>query len=163
MKIAPKGFFYRVLTICVPAVILFAPLQSAALIDVNDPDDICAPAADPCVIDDAYNVLISTPDFGIRAVAMTAGGRLEGNNLCIYCGDFSRPIGSGTMARTIDMDSSFALTVQRACSGKSTIACLTDTACTDGAAVVNAIRCLPSLRSILVYGTLHLGRSIIAL
>ena len=126
--ISKVGFFAGLVLLAGSA----APVH--ALTSVNSPDDICSPSDDPCIVDEDYEVLVSSLDFGTRAVTLTPGARLIGDSLHVLCGDFSRALGSGTGAKTIDMASAFTLTAQRSCSGNSSIACLSDSICSAASA-----------------------------
>jgi len=98
------------------------------------PDHICAPTADPCVIDQAYDV---TPpgslDFGLRTVHMTGPGALLNGSADILCGAFLVDSGGNNIVVDVQQAGSpggtFTVTARRACSGDGTTPCLGDASC----------------------------------
>lgn len=114
---------------------LLSPGPAFANIIANGPDDICAPAADPCVINDTVEV--QSPgllDFGLRAVHITGSGKLLGS-VDIDCG--SLLVDTGSSKVVIDSSGpnndagSVSLTAIAACSGDPSQSCSTDTHCSN--------------------------------
>jgi hypothetical protein len=66
-------------------------------INVDSPDDICAPAADPCVVAQDYDIVDgSVLDFGTRTLQVTVNGVLDTNTgqATILCGSFTTDAGT---------------------------------------------------------------------
>jgi hypothetical protein len=118
------------------AAILFVLLchgTAAAVIVANGPNDICAPAADPCIVADKVTIVApGVLDFGLRTLRVVAGGRLD-KTADITCGAFEVTNGTGQVA--IDSNNgngdagTFTVTAFRACSGDGSTPCLDDALC----------------------------------
>ncbi len=89
------------LAVFVPAALLVGlPAIAQAQTVVNGPDDICAPTADPCIIDQVYDVQPpGNLSFGARTLRWESGGKLLGS-VGISAGDIE--ILTGTTATAID-------------------------------------------------------------
>lgn len=114
--------------------VLFTPAR--ALIVADHPDDICPPAADPCVVADRVQVVApGVLDFGLRGVHVTGSGRFE-RTTSIYCGSFTSDVETTKIAADSSNGGgdagSFTVTAQRACSGDGATPCLDDTVCVGG-------------------------------
>ncbi|MFQ5478125.1 MAG: hypothetical protein ACE5E4_05870 [Candidatus Binatia bacterium] len=126
MKPGAPVVLFAALLVLGPAARVFAAVVA------NGPDDICAPTADPCVIDQVYEVAAPGDlDFGLRAVSITSGGELLGT-VNLSCGKFSSDRGgNGFAVKTAGGSGagSFTVTAWRACSGDGVTPCLTDASC----------------------------------
>ncbi|RMF18848.1 MAG: hypothetical protein D6760_13570, partial [Deltaproteobacteria bacterium] len=113
--------------------LLLAAHASYATIIANGPDDICPPAADPCVISEEVQIQPpGTLDFGTRTVHLTGAGKLVGT-AAITCGDFLVDVGAANVAvdtrEAGNVAGSFSVTAQRACSADPSVPCLWDATC----------------------------------
>lgn len=107
---------------------LLTTADSAALTAASA-DDICAPTVDPCVISAIYDVT-GPLDFGLRAVRISAGGRLRGQpHVILGSGSLIIDAGSATSASVEATSGNLTITAYRACSGDSGTRCLTDAMC----------------------------------
>jgi cysteine-rich repeat protein len=104
-----------------------------AVTPAASPEDICLPTADPCVIDEAYEITAPTFDFGLRTVHMTGpAARLIGS-VDVLCGRLL--VDSGGNKIVVDLQEpgsaagTFTVTAQRACSGDGLTPCLQDSTC----------------------------------
>ncbi len=110
-----------------------AAATSASAVVVTSPDDICAPTDDPCVISTSIDVdAANALDFGLRTVQIVPGGRLIGT-VDLSCGAFEVNLSPKTRWMDVATEAGVAsaiVTARRACSGDSTMPCLTDVVCT---------------------------------
>jgi cysteine-rich repeat protein len=117
--------YRRVLSVLLSMAVL--PASAHALVAASA-DDICAPAENPCVIDEAYDVT-GFLDFGSRTVSIVGSGRLHGEpDVGLAAGAISVDVGDGVIA--IDAPSAgVSLSARRACSGDGTTLCLASSQC----------------------------------
>jgi cysteine-rich repeat protein len=111
--------------------LLAVSVGDAWAIPADSADDICAPATNPCVITQIYNVT-GPLDFGLRTVRITGAGRLFGEpDISLSAGQLEVDTGD---AAAIDTDNGggVSIAIYRACSGDGTTPCLDDTDCTPG-------------------------------
>jgi len=93
----------------------------AATVPASTPDDICLPTADPCIIDQQYEVQApGSLDFGDRLVRMVPGGRLL-HSVAITCRDLSVEVGTKTVAFDTAEPGNVAGSLDINCSGTVTI------------------------------------------
>lgn len=101
---------------------------------VTSPDDVCAPADDPCVISSTVEVDSLYPlDFGLRTVRIAPSGKLVGT-VSLSGGAFEADVGPTAvwMDLTAPVGTPRAtVTARRACSGDLVTPCLVDTTCGD--------------------------------
>jgi len=112
-----------------------ASLANAAV--VESPDDVCAPAANPCIVSTLVEVDGAFPlDFGLRTVRVTETGQFQGT-LDLSCGAFES-VTTGTWMKILDVDGGgFAMiTASRGCSLNPALPCMSDTVCADAGAGV---------------------------
>jgi cysteine-rich repeat protein len=109
---------------------------------VDNPDDICAANADPCLVALDYDIVDGTVlDFGTRAVQLTADGVLDTNTgtASILCGNFSTAAGTiaalkvrgGNGLGGID-GGTLTVEARRRCSGDSNRTCVSANGCNFG-------------------------------
>ncbi len=105
---------------------------SASAVAVTTPDDICAPADDPCIIATSLEVnAANVLDFGLRTVRVVPGGGFVGT-VDLSCGAFEVNLSPKTRWMDVATEAGGAsaiVTARRACSGDSTMPCLTDVVC----------------------------------
>ena len=122
---------------------LLAPVPAPALIsNVTQASDVCAPAADPCVIADTVQVVSgSVLDFGTRTVRIDPGGQIDigTGSVTILCGDFSAATGTAVaiLARGPNGSGGFdggvlTLEARGQCASLPAIACIGDLDCPVG-------------------------------
>jgi len=111
----------------------------AVITNVDEADDICAPADDPCIIDEEVVINSgSVIDFGDRAVEMTTGGQLNSGpgDVTLRCGSFSAAVGEtvpAIKARSAGGGGGvFSLSARRQCSNGSGTFCFSDGGCKFG-------------------------------
>jgi hypothetical protein len=118
---------------------------AAADVLVDDPDDICSPTADPCLVTQAYDVQSGvTLDFGTRAVIVTqvgSQGELDfgAGSATILCGDFTveeRPFVSRILLSAGGVGGAARIVARGKCSLDGTVPCLSDRDCDDASAGV---------------------------
>lgn len=129
---------YIFVAAAVASVLCAAPAR--ALIIASSATDICAPAANPCVITDTVQIVSgSILDFGLRSVQVSAGGELDlaGGFATLRCGAFSVTTGTtiGIRLRSnTGVGGSATIEARGACSGNALLPCLTDVDCSAAAA-----------------------------
>lgn len=140
MKYYSHGSLGRVALSLVSALAftLTSALPAAA---VTTADEICPPAADPCVI--SSTVVIDSAaiiDFGLRTVNLVPGGQLDfgnGTGTEFLCGEFNATAtGDALKMRGKDSFGEFegataVIATRRACSGDGSTPCTRDNICTE--------------------------------
>lgn len=98
-------------------------------------DEVCAPAANPCVISTTIEVDTLYPlDFGLRTVRVVEPGRFLGT-LDLACGRFETVTPANWMTVPADdVVGEVTITSQRSCSLNAAMVCLSDAACSSAGA-----------------------------
>lgn len=127
----PRGVQARLPLLAAAFAMLFAAAPGAAAV-VTDPDEVCAPTDDPCVIASDLEVdAASTLDFGLRTVRVEGGGELTGS-LDLVCGAFEVNLDPGSRWLRLTTGAGRAratVTARRACSGDAATPCLSSDSC----------------------------------
>ena len=96
-----KNVAYLSMIVLAAAITSAIPVGVGAIItDVDEADDVCAPADDPCVIDQPIEIVnFANLDFGTRAVEVRDGGRIDigAERASISCGNFTATIGGAKL------------------------------------------------------------------
>ena len=116
--------------LCTSAMVLCCDPALAAK-NAGNADDICSPAADPCVIDKIYDVT-GPLDFGLRKVLIVPGGRLNGQpGVSLAAGEIEIAVGISADASIVGNGGSVDIAAVRACSGDSATPCFIDWQCSN--------------------------------
>jgi len=122
-------------------IVAFATVAGAALIDVDEADDVCAPTDDPCtVFDRVVTVDGAVLDFGLRTVRVIGNGGFDigGGELTVRCGEFEG-LGKNLVNGKVDAGESagsFTLEARGFCADDATLPCLNDVHCVTGTCTV---------------------------
>jgi hypothetical protein len=128
---------YAAVLSLVLACVLVPAAVRAAILDVDQADDVCAPDADPCVINQTiYTVPNAVLDFGTRELQITSGGLIDADrfNVTVLAGDINVSV-SGVGIKLRGVANAYAeggvgrFVARRRCSGDTTLICRTDTTC----------------------------------
>ncbi len=114
------------------ALLLAVMWRGTAAADVTSADQVCSPAADPCVVESAIAVATGSDlDFGPRALRIASGGSLavDSGDVTIHCGSLridanGKLLGRGSLSRpggsvTVDVGSAVSIAGQVDVSGTS--------------------------------------------
>jgi len=128
----------RLMALCLALACLLAPATSRAVInDVDQADDVCAPDADPGVIDQTIFTLPNAVlDFGTRALQITGSGLIDADiyNVTVLAGSITVSV-SGVGIKVRGAGNAFSeggvgrFVARRRCSGDSGLICRTDSTC----------------------------------
>ncbi|MFT4571388.1 MAG: hypothetical protein ACI8TX_001683 [Hyphomicrobiaceae bacterium] len=141
----------RVFLLPLLAFVIAAPLGMAGpvwAIDVDHPDDLCAPTDDPCLVTVEADLKSGTTlDFGLRTVVVTGSGLFDFNSgsSSILCGGMTASVSAGAAflkAREVvdgeALGGVVRITARRGCSDAPTKPCLQDSECTAGTCSVGS-------------------------
>lgn len=121
------------------AFVLFAA-PSHALIVADSVDDVCSPAADPCIVTDTVEVAPDTTlDFGPRAFVVQGNGQIDfgSGSSDIFAGAVTLG-GKGVLADADGSGGFISVVARRACSQETATACRADGDCDFGACTVDS-------------------------
>ncbi len=125
---------FRVLMLSLLSSVVAAASANAA--PVESADEVCSPAANPCIVSSGVEVDADFPlDFGLRTVRVVEPGRFVGT-LDLSCGRFES-VGLPTwtwMEIPGDEQGPVTVTANRSCSLNAALACQSDAVCADAGA-----------------------------
>jgi hypothetical protein len=134
------------LALCVS--LLVAGSSHANINDVDHADDICPPAADPCVLSEKAIVDAGTTlDFGLRTFRIASNGQLDTGIgfVEVRCGNFIADKGSSPAIKARGSNGSGAVDggsvvvlAQRGCSSAPSTPCVDDSDCSGGTCSVGS-------------------------
>jgi hypothetical protein len=120
---------------------LFAPTTPCAQIQPTTVDEICPPAANPCVVDQVVGAdNLSVMDFGTRTVRIVPGGQLAiaNNSVELHCGRLEVDTSSLALHMVLPVQPGAAISgslevrAYRQCSDNNAVRCIVDTDCAAG-------------------------------
>jgi cysteine-rich repeat protein len=115
------------------ALLLFAAAASSAHAVVESADEVCSPAANPCIINSTVEVDADFPlDFGLRTVRVVEPGKFVGS-LDLECGRFET-VGLPAWTWSSSEYGPVTITANRSCSLNGALACQSDAVCIDAGA-----------------------------
>lgn len=101
------------------------------MITASSADEVCSPIADPCIIDQIFE-LDGVLDFGLRQVLVTGGGRLRGSGFTIHAGSIVIDVGPNTNTAVVEAEFGVAFTARGSCAGSPATSCFENRSCPSG-------------------------------